>query len=120
MFREKENLHSQLETVKEEKAKLAKVVERALQIPSQTPPFSLLQENKELVKENAQLSGHRNLQQRIQYHAKLKLDYHKLIEACYESTKHITALKMVYLSCMHGSFVLVGCKQNIILGFIYG
>jgi hypothetical protein len=33
-----------------------------------------------LVKENAQLSGHRNLKQRIQFHADLKEKYHKLLE----------------------------------------
>lgn len=40
---------------------------------------TLSKENQEIVKENAQLSGHRNLKQKIQFHAKLKMDYHKLM-----------------------------------------
>ena len=94
LFREKEELRSQLETTLELKAKLIKVIQLSLPRPSLSPPLPptnppLLtimlsslssQENQDIVKENAQLSGHRNTKQRIQFHAKLKMDYHKLLE----------------------------------------
>ncbi|XP_019858444.1 PREDICTED: kinesin-like protein KIF15 [Amphimedon queenslandica] len=60
-FKEKEELRSSLEILQEEKSKLQ-------------------QEYQEIVKENASLSGHRNLRQRIQFHADLKEKYHKLLE----------------------------------------
>ncbi|KAL5466847.1 hypothetical protein EMCRGX_G030998 [Ephydatia muelleri] len=61
LFAEKEDLRSKYETILEEKAKLSKQCEN-------------------LAKENAAITGHHNLRQRIQYHAQTKMENNKLKE----------------------------------------
>lgn len=46
------------------------------------------QEHQDIVKENALLSGHRNLKQRIHFHAELKEKYHKLLEVINEMSAY--------------------------------
>uniref|UniRef100_S4RS88 Kinesin family member 15 n=1 Tax=Petromyzon marinus TaxID=7757 RepID=S4RS88_PETMA len=68
LFREKEDIRSRLEQMQEEKDRLVQEVQQ------------LKKHNEELAVENGKISGHQNLQQKIQYMVKLKKDLTKMTE----------------------------------------
>ena len=60
-------------------------------------PYCVAQECADLVKENAMVSGHQNIRQRIHFHANLKMEYHKTLEVSISFLKH--KLCLVQLCC---------------------
>ena len=103
LFDETQSYQSQLEALKEEKSKLAKVpctVTSPLSLPISHLIVCLLtvshmQECANLAKENAAISGHQNLRQKIHYHATTKLENSRLKEVCiYCITKNFCDKKL--------------------------
>lgn len=90
LFREKEDIRSRLEQMQEEKDRLVQEVQQ------------LKKHNEELAVENGKISGHQNLQQKIQYMVKLKKDLTKITEDLCKSQVENTMLREQLLK--HGTY----------------
>ncbi|XP_061429100.1 kinesin-like protein KIF15 [Lethenteron reissneri] len=90
LFREKEDIRSSLEQMQEEKDRLVQEVQQ------------LKKHNEELAVENGKISGHQNLQQKIQYMVKLKKDLTKLTEDMSKLQVENTMLREQLLK--HGTY----------------
>ncbi|CAN0279413.1 unnamed protein product [Lampetra fluviatilis] len=90
LFREKEDIRSSLEQMQEEKDRLVQEVQQ------------LKKHNEELAVENGKISGHQNLQQKIQYMVKLKKDLTKMTEDMSKLQVENTMLREQLLK--HGTY----------------